>query len=85
MVVGEAGPDGGDLRRGFALTQHDLGEGVAQAAMVIDLGEAEVFVREAAQVVEGGVDAQRAGRYSAEKGPELVVYGRGPRCVVDEL
>jgi len=53
--------------------------------MVIDLGEAEVFVREAAQVVEGGVDAQRAGRYSAEKGPELVVYGRGPRCVVDEL
>ena len=53
----EALADGGDLLRRLTQPQDDLGQVVAQRAVVVDLGEAYVLVRQVAQLVDGGVDA----------------------------
>src|SRR5581483_11739944 len=60
----------------LALAEDDLRQVVAQGAVVVDLGEADVLIRQVPQFVESGVDAERAGRHGVEEGAELVVYGK---------
>jgi hypothetical protein len=59
-VRGDAFGDRGHLLRRLAHAEHDFREAVAQAAMVIDLGEAEVFVGEETQALDSGGDADVA-------------------------
>jgi hypothetical protein len=49
-----------DLLRRLTEAENYLGEDVSQAAMVVDLGEIEVFVRQMPQLIDGAVDAQGA-------------------------
>jgi len=46
--------DSGDLLRRFAFAEDDLGETLAEGAMMIDFGEAEVFKREMLEALDGG-------------------------------
>jgi len=52
-VPGESGEDFGDLRCGFSLPENHLGHARAQAAMVIYLGEIEIFKGKMAQALHG--------------------------------
>ena len=51
--------------------------------MVVDLGKADVLVRPVTQLIESGIDADRAGRDGVQQGTELLVYGRTPVQGVD--
>ena len=46
--------------------------------MVVDLREAEIFVGQVAQLVEGGLNTEAAGRYGLQQEPELLVDGEYP-------
>jgi hypothetical protein len=59
-AFGEAGGDRGGLVGRLALGEDDLGEGVTEGAVVVDLGEPDVLVGEEAQFFEGGLDAPGA-------------------------
>ena len=62
-ALADARGDGGDLLRRLAQTQNDLREALADRAMVVDAGEAEVLV---GRFAEGG------------KQPRLCVGDRQP-------
>src|ERR1017187_271997 len=54
-VGGEPAEDFGHLTRRFALGKNHFGHALAQGAMVVDLGEAQVFKRQMTQALDGGV------------------------------
>ena len=70
--------DGGDLRRRLALRRARPPARVAQAAVVVDLREAEVLVGQVAQLVEGGLDTEASGENGLQQEPELLVNGEYP-------
>src|SRR5690348_4301200 len=50
--------DSGDLLRRFALAENDFGEALAESAVMVDFGEAEVFKREMLKTLDGGGGGQ---------------------------
>jgi hypothetical protein len=68
-AFGKPGRNRRDLVRRLAETEDYLRQGVAQAAVVVDLGETKVFVRNEAQVFESGLDAKAAARNGIEQVP----------------
>ena len=52
--------DGRHLLRRLALAENDLGEALAQGAVMIQRGEAQVFVGKVSQALESFVDRQIA-------------------------
>jgi hypothetical protein len=60
------------------LREDDLGQGVAEPAMVIDLGEADVLVRQEAQLFDRRFDARRAGSDRIEEMTKLLLVDGGP-------
>ncbi len=58
--LGHAGEDGCYLGGGFAGGKDDLGHTGAEGAVMIDLGETEIFERKIAEAVEGFVDRRAA-------------------------
>jgi hypothetical protein len=60
--LGHAGKDGGDLGGGLAGGEDHLGHASAQGAMVVELGEAEVFEGQIFEAVEGIADGSAARR-----------------------
>jgi hypothetical protein len=81
----DAFADRGDLVGSLALTEDYFRKGVAQAAVMVDLGEAEVLVRQVTELVKGSVDAERTRSDGIEEGPELVVNGWTSRNGVSRL
>jgi len=61
VMGGEAGEDLRDLRGCFSLAEDDLRHSVAQRAMVIELGETEVFERKMAKARESFVGGELTG------------------------
>ena len=53
MMRGEVREDLGDLCGSFALAEDDFGHSVAQGAMVVELGKAEVFEGKMAKALDG--------------------------------
>jgi hypothetical protein len=72
----EAAGDLGGLRGLLSLRQDDLRERVAQRAVVVDLGETDVLVREQAQVIDGRLNARRAGGDAFEQLAQLLLVDR---------
>ena len=66
--------DGDDLLRGLAEPEDHLRHGVAQAAVMVDAREADVLVRQVAELVDGGVYFEAAGRDGIEKGAEALLF-----------
>ena len=54
-MLGEAGEDSGDLAGSFAQGEDHFGNALAQGAMVVDFGKAEVLERHVAQSLNGCV------------------------------
>jgi len=71
-ALDEATTDRGDLLRCLALGQDYLWQERAQLAMVVDLREAEVFIGQNAQLIEGGLDTEAAGRNGLQQEPEVL-------------
>jgi hypothetical protein len=74
----ELGDDGGAVLRGLARPVDRLGEALAQGAVMVDPGEAEVRVRQAAQGRDGVVRRDGAGPHAVEEGPQRVFVHRTP-------
>jgi hypothetical protein len=55
------------LIRGLSLTEDRLRESAAELAMMIELGEAEVFVGQGAQILDGVIDGLLAACDTLEK------------------
>ncbi len=72
-TLNETRADRGDLLRRLAVAEDDFGQGVAQAAVVVDLGEAQVLVGQVAQRLDRGVDAETAGGDALEERSQLCV------------
>jgi hypothetical protein len=66
-VFGEAGEDFCDLHRGLAFSENDFGHAGTQGAVMIDLGEAEIFEREMAQARDRVVGRELALAHLLEK------------------
>ncbi len=66
-VFGEAGKNSGDLRRRLAFAENDFGHADAQGAVMIDLGEAEIFEGQMTQARNGVVGRELALAYLFEK------------------
>jgi hypothetical protein len=77
-AFGEAGGDLSGLFGGLAHREDGLREGVAEGAMVVDLGEADVLVGEETQLLDGGFDACRAARDALEEITKLLLVDLGP-------
>jgi hypothetical protein len=54
-VGGQAGEDFGYLSRGFALAENHFGHALAEDAVVVELGKAQVFEGEMAKALDGFV------------------------------
>jgi len=65
--VEQTGDYGADLIGCFAFAKNDLRNPVPQGAMVIDLGEAQIFKRQVAHAFHGGVDIHRPGAHLFEQ------------------
>ena len=65
--------DGGDLFRRLALGEDHFRHAVAQGAMVVHLGEAQVFKRHVPHAPHGCVDIYRAGAHLFEQRAQLVL------------
>jgi len=63
----QPGGDGHHLLRCLALAQHYLRQVVAEGAVVVQLGEAQVFVGEEAQVLQRVLYGGRAGGYRLQE------------------
>ena len=63
---GEPGEDLRDLRGSLALAENHFGHALAKGAVVIDLGEAQVFKREMAQALDGFVGRELFGAHLVE-------------------
>jgi len=59
-MLREAGEDFGGVRRSLAFRQNDFGHTDAQRAVMIDLGEAEIFERQVSQAIDGGIGRELA-------------------------
>ena len=57
----EAGENGGELSGSFALRKNDLGHSVAKGAVVVDVGESEVFKRQMAKTIESSIGGELFG------------------------
>ena len=77
-ALGEPLGDLGYLFRRLALAQYDLRERVAQGAVVVDLGEADVLVWEQAQLFDGGLDGGRARGDALEQLLKFLLVDDGP-------
>ncbi len=69
---GGAGEDLGDLLGRFAFGVDDLRDAEAQAAMMIDAGEACVLVGHGAEALERGLRRERAGAHGFEQCEDIV-------------
>jgi hypothetical protein len=72
-LLDHTGANGGDLGWRLTLPKDDLRQGITQAAMVVDLGEADVFVRQMTQRVKSGLGTQSASRHFIEERFQLFV------------
>jgi len=78
-AFGELRRDADDLLDGFTFAEDDFWRPVAEGAVVVEFGVADVFVREVAQRVEGGVDVGVAvGNGGEEIAQALFVDGDAP-------
>ena len=68
--VEQLGDDGRALLRGLARAVHRLGHSLAQRPVVVDPGEAEIGVGQAAQRRDGVVGRDRAGAHVVEQPPD---------------
>ena len=59
-MLGQAGEYAQNLRGRLSFSENDLRHAVAQRAMVVHLGEAEVFERQVTQPIDGVVRRQFA-------------------------
>ena len=71
--------DRGDLIRRFALAQDDLRQAIAQLAMVVDLRETEVLVRQMAQIGERLFNVEAASLDGFQQMSQLVVNSGNPQ------
>jgi hypothetical protein len=69
VVLGQALHDGHHLLRGLARAVDGLGHAVAQRAVQVDAGEAQVLVGQRAQPGERLLGGERAGRDLLQEGP----------------
>lgn len=67
VTGGESREDFGYLSGGFALTEDDFGHSVAQGAVMIEFGEAQVFKRKMAEASKGFVGGELLGSYFLEE------------------
>jgi hypothetical protein len=65
--LGHAGEDGCYLRGGLASSENHLRHSGAEGAVMIDLGEAEIFKRKIAEAVKGFADGGAALAYFVEQ------------------
>ena len=72
-VFEEGFGDGDHLFGGFALGEDDFGDAVAEGAVVIDFGEAEVLEGQVAHAREGAIDFEFARADLLEHGAQLVL------------
>src|ERR1017187_2507108 len=72
-ILQQAGGDGDHVIGGLALGEDDLWNAVPQGAMVIHLGEAQVFKGHVAHARDGGIDIDRAVTDLLEQGTELIL------------
>ena len=64
FVLGEVDENVGDLPGRLALAENDFGHAVAESAVVVDVGEAEVLERKMAQALDGGIGGKLRARTS---------------------
>jgi hypothetical protein len=55
----------------FLARKNHFGKTLADGAVMIDFGEAQIFVRQLAQPLDGGIDLDRAGLHRFEKFPNF--------------
>jgi hypothetical protein len=70
VVLGQAPRDRDDLSRRLAGAEDRLGSPAAQRTVVIDLGEPEILVREAPELVDRAVDVEAPGPEVFEESPD---------------
>jgi hypothetical protein len=61
VVVGQAPRDRNDLSRRLAGAEYCLGSPAAQRPVMVDLGEPEILVRQAAELADRTVDVDASG------------------------
>ena len=61
-------------RRRLTLAEDHFGHPVAQRAVVVDLREAEILVRQMAQLVDGGIDAGAAACDGGEQAAQSTLF-----------
>src|SRR5258708_12339158 len=66
-MLGEAREDLAHLRRSFALSKDDFGHACTQSAMMIHLGESEIFERQMTQAFDGVIGRKFAAADLIEK------------------
>ena len=69
------------LLRRLALAQHHLRQVVAEGAVVVQLGEAQVFVGEETQVLQRLLDRGRAAGYRLQELPKPLCIDGSPSFV----
>ena len=72
-VFEQAPGDGDNLLRRLAFTEDHLRHAVAQRAMVVHLGEAQILERHVAQAVQRAVHIHCAGAHLFEQLPKLLL------------
>ena len=77
-LVEQARDDGADLVGSLALAEDDFRNSVPQRAMMIDLGEAQVFERQVAQAFDGRVDVHRSGADLFEQAAQMILIHTSP-------
>ena len=76
--VEQARHDGADLVGRFALAEDHFRDSVPQRAMMIDLGEAQVFERQVAHAFDGRVDIHGSGADLFEQAAQMILIHTSP-------
>src|SRR5712692_4536744 len=71
----------GDLLRSLARGEDGLGKTLAQRAVVVNLGEAEVFKRQVAQPLDGLRDRKAPGSHPVKEPPNVWLFHLAPEWI----
>ena len=71
-VIEQFARDGNHMVGRLARAEYDFGDAVAQGAVVVDLGEAQVFERQVPHAVKRRIDIRRPAAHVFEQGPQSV-------------
>src|SRR5713226_3712333 len=71
----------GDLLRSLAWGEDGLGKTLAQRAVVVNLGKAEVFKRQVAQPLDGLRDRKAPGSHPVKKPPDVWLFHLTPEWI----